>query len=112
MWKKWTGFSKASVSVRVSTVLSFLGVKMSTFTGQDAVQGWESDEKSVFGQSLGPSGLSSKAWNSVRVRVGLSRCENAHCFLWTTRVLDNIGAPAKVLKSGLFSRARLALVLV
>ena len=32
-------------------------MKMSTFDDPDGVQGWESDEKSVFGQSLGPKSV-------------------------------------------------------
>ena len=51
---------------------------MATFDGPVSVQGWESDEKRIFGQLLGPkcgkSGLFSKARDSVRVnvRVGVS----------------------------------------
>ena len=29
-------------------------VKMATFDGPDGVQGWESDEKTIFGQRFGP----------------------------------------------------------
>ena len=29
-------------------------VKMATFDGPDGVQGWESDEKRIFGQRFGP----------------------------------------------------------
>ena len=59
---------------------------MATFDGPDGVQGWESDEKRIFGQRFGPkvcgkSGLFSKAKVSarVKVRVGVSysSCEMA-----------------------------------
>ena len=61
-------------------------VKMATFDGPDGVQGWESDEKRIFGQCFVPkvwkSGLFSKARVSVRVRVRVgitcSSCENGH----------------------------------
>ena len=54
--------SKARVSVRVIGLglgLAFEGVKMATFNGPDGVQGWESDEKRVFGQRFGP-----KVWKN------------------------------------------------
>ena len=34
--------------------LSIQLVKMATFDGPDGVQGWESDEKRIFGQRFGP----------------------------------------------------------
>ena len=49
-------FSKAMVSVRIRTRVR-VGLprrKMFIFDGPDGVQGWESDEKSVFGQSFDP----------------------------------------------------------
>ena len=63
---------------------------MATFDGPDGVQGWESDEKRIFDNVLGPkcgkSGLFSKARVSVRVRVRVrvsySIGENGH-FRWT-----------------------------
>ena len=39
--------------------LPFHFVKMATFDGPDGVQGWESDEKTIFGQRFGP-----KVWKS------------------------------------------------
>ena len=59
-------------------------VKMATFDRPDGVQGWESDEKRMFGQRFVPkvwkSELFSKARVSVRVRVRVSysSCENGH----------------------------------
>ena len=63
---------------------------MATFDGPHGVQGWETDEKRVFGQPFWPkvwkSGLFSKVRVSVRVRVRVrvsySSCENGH-FRWT-----------------------------
>ena len=65
-------------------------VKLATFDGLDGVQGWESDEKRIFGQCFGP-----KVWEKwtfskarvsvrdrVRVRVSYSSCEIGH-FRWT-----------------------------
>ena len=93
----------------------------------DVVPGWESDEKSVFGQSLGPKVLNkwtffSKARVSVmvrvrvRVRVSFSRCENVHFrrTRWSKvgKVIKKVflfnvseWAP-RCAKSGLFSKAR------
>ena len=74
-------------------------VKMATFDRPDGVQGWESDEKIIFGQPFGPkvctwkSGLFSKARVSVRVRVWVrvsySSCENGH--LRSTRWCPRLG---------------------
>ena len=49
-------FSKARVSVRVRVRvgLAIQFVKKATFDGPDGVQGWESDEKRIFGQRFGP----------------------------------------------------------
>ena len=46
MWTKWTVFPKLGLG------LAFQGVKMSTFDEPVCVQGWESDGKKCFGQSL------------------------------------------------------------
>ena len=62
-----------ALGLGLGLMLSIQLVKMATFDGPDGVQGWESDEKRIFGQRFGPkvwkSGLFSKARVSVRVRV-------------------------------------------
>ena len=57
VWKKWNFFQKLGLALGLGLWLAFEFVKMSTFDEPDGVQGWESDEKSVFGQSFG-----SKVW--------------------------------------------------
>ena len=50
-------------------------VKLATFDGLDGVQGWESDEKRIFGKSFRPkvwkSGLFSKLGLALGLRLGL-----------------------------------------
>ena len=50
-------------------------VKMATFDGSDGVQGWESDEKRIFGESFGPkvwkSGLFQMLGLALGLRLGL-----------------------------------------
>ena len=83
-------FQKLGLALGLGLGLAIEFVKMATFDGADGVQGWESDEKGIVDNVLGPkcgkSGLFSKARVSVRVRVRVrvsySICENGH-FRWT-----------------------------
>ena len=54
VWKQWTFFSKARVSVRVRVRVSFSRCEVTTFDEPDGVQGWESDSRRIFGKGFGP----------------------------------------------------------
>ena len=45
---------KLGLALGLGLGLAIQVVKMATFDGQDGVQGWESDEKRIFGQRFGP----------------------------------------------------------
>ena len=46
-------------------------VKMATFDGPDGVQGWESDEKRIFGESFGPKVWKSGLFQKLVLALGL-----------------------------------------
>ena len=80
-------------------------VKMATFDGPDGVQGWESDEKRIFGQRFGPTMWKNRRFSKarvsvrvrVRVRVSFSVCENAHSSPRMPHTLGEIFAHAQSL---------------
>ena len=47
-------FQKLGLALGLGLGLAIQFVKMATFDGPDGVQGWESDEKRIFGQRFGP----------------------------------------------------------
>ena len=81
-------FQKLWLALGLGLAIQF--VEMATFDGPDGFQGWESDEKRIFGQRFVPKVC--KKWTlskarvsvkvRVRVRVSYSSCENGH-FRWT-----------------------------
>ena len=52
-------FQKLGLALGLGLGLAIQLVKMATFDGPDGVQGWESDEKRIFGQRFGL-----KVWKS------------------------------------------------
>ena len=52
-------FQKLGLALGLGLGLAIQVVKMATFDGPHGVQGWESDEKRIFGQRFGP-----KVWKS------------------------------------------------
>ena len=70
---------KLGLALGLGSGLAFQVVKMSTFDEADGVQGWESDEKSVFhvdkvwAPTYGKNGrLFSKAWVALGLGLGLA----------------------------------------
>ena len=47
-------FQKLGLALGLGLGLAIEFVKMATFDGPDGAQGWESDEKRIFGQRFGP----------------------------------------------------------
>ena len=100
-------------------------VKMATFDGPDGVQGWESDEKRIFGESFGPkvwkSGLFQKLVLALGLRLGLGlaiqvvkmatfdRPEGVQCWESDEKRIFGQSFGPKVWKSGRFSKARVRL---
>ena len=76
-------FQKLGLALGLGLGLAIQVVKMAAFDGPDGVQGWESDEKRIFGQRFGPKLW--KKWTffkprvSVRVRV---RVRVRVCYSW------------------------------
>ena len=68
-------FQKLVLALGFGLGLAIQIVKMATFDGPDGVQGWESDERRIFGQCFVPkvwkSGLFSKLGLALGLGLGL-----------------------------------------